>query len=132
MHSPETGLLSQELKMQSVKMDLLETKFLEGCKTGNSEILSTCLAQGVDVNCMNGWGLRRTVCYQHQNAWEVIVQEKLLKVNLRNKFGLSALHTASRFINSLLRNLFKNAKAFQIQHSKCAAMPSTASTNPSQ
>ena len=83
------------------------------------------------MNCMNGWGLRRTVRYQHQNAWEVILQEKLLKVNLRNKFGVSALHTASRFVNSLLRNL-ENAEAFQIQHSKCAAMPSTASTNPSQ
>ena len=117
--------------MQSVKMDLLETMFLEGCKTGNSEILSTCLAQGVDVNCMNGWGLRRTVRYQHQNAWEVILQEKLLKINLTNKFGLSALHTASRLVNSLHRNIV-SVEIFQIQHSKCAAMPATASKNPSQ
>ena len=101
MHSHDTDLLSQELKMHSVKMDLLETMFLEGCKAGNAEIISACLAQGVDVNCMNGWGLRRTVRYQHQNAWEVILQEKLLKINLTNKFGLSALHTASRLANSL-------------------------------
>ena len=116
MHSLETqGILSQESKLQSVKMDLLETMFLEGCKTGDSVILSTCLAQGVDVNCMNGWGLRRTVRYQHQNAWEEILQEKLLKINLTNKFGLS-LHTASRFVIFLHINI-ENVELFQIRHS---------------
>ena len=59
------------------------------------------------------------------------MQEKLLKINLTNKFGLSALHTASRLANSFLRNI-ENVELFQIQHSKCAAMPATASKNPSQ
>eukprot|EP00092_Neocalanus_flemingeri_P004844 GFUD01005212.1.p1 GENE.GFUD01005212.1~~GFUD01005212.1.p1 ORF type:complete len:533 (-),score=128.99 GFUD01005212.1:42-1604(-) len=78
-------------------MDIIEAKFLEACKTGNSEVIESCLAKGVDVNFSSGWGLRRTVRYKHQQGWDAILREKSLKINLANAYGLSALHTACRF-----------------------------------
>jgi len=111
MRSPGTGHLSQDVNVQSVKMDLLEARFLSACKSGNSEIIETCLAQDVDVNCFNGWGLRRTVRYHHQQAFELILKQKSLKLNLSNQFGLSALHTACRFNTvDVVPNLLKHPR----------------------
>ena len=67
MHSPCVHPLSQEWDMQT---DLVERRFLEGCKSGDSESVSACLAQGVDVNCLNGWGLRRTIRYKNLGGVE--------------------------------------------------------------
>jgi len=67
------------------------------CKTGCVEDLLMCLEAGVDVNHLQGWGLRRAVRYRHTQLWQIILTNPACQVNLVNNYGLSALHTACRF-----------------------------------
>ena len=79
-------------------MSNLEEAFLTGCKTGNLDLVMKSMKDGVNVNCSQGWGLRRAVRYGHSEVWQVLLKSPgaMTNVNLANKFGLSALHTACR------------------------------------
>eukprot|EP00092_Neocalanus_flemingeri_P008219 GFUD01008861.1.p1 GENE.GFUD01008861.1~~GFUD01008861.1.p1 ORF type:complete len:818 (+),score=200.97 GFUD01008861.1:105-2558(+) len=80
-------------------MNTLEEVFLASCKTGNLDLVIECLKEGIDVNCSQGWGLRRAVRYGHSEVWQALLksQGNKIHINLVNQFGLSALHTACRF-----------------------------------
>jgi len=75
----------------------LEETFLQACKTGDIELVRLALDHNVDVNVQTGWGLRRAVRYNHPEVWQYLLAHSNMKINLSNKHGLSALHTACRF-----------------------------------
>ena len=75
----------------------LEETFLEACKTGDIEIVRVALDHNVDVNVQAGWGLRRAVRYNQPEVWQYLLGHRNIQANLRNRHGLSALHTACRF-----------------------------------
>jgi len=71
--------------------------FLQACKSGDLDTVQLILDHNIDINTQGGWGLRRAVRYNHPHVWQRLLEDKNLKVNLLNRYGLSALHTASRF-----------------------------------
>lgn len=75
----------------------LEDTFLHACKTGDIDLVRLALEHNVDVNVQCGWGLRRAVRYNHPELWQYLLSHSNVQANLRNKHGLSALHTACRF-----------------------------------
>ena len=79
-------------------MVTLEESFLEGCKIGNLELVAKAVRLGVDANHCNGWGLRRAIRYNRPEVWHFLLRSPgaCTNINLTNKFGLSALHTACR------------------------------------
>jgi len=74
-----------------------EEEFLSACKVGDVDKVEEAVNNGVDVNIVDGWGLRRAVRYNQKQVWQKLLKIKNLKVNLTNQYGLSALHTACRF-----------------------------------
>ena len=83
---------------------------MSGCKAGEKDTVHFCLEQGkVDPNTADGWGLRRAIRYNRPEVWELLLNNKIINVNLTNKFGLAALHTAARFnIAAVIPALLKN------------------------
>ena len=77
-------------------MNNLEETFITGCKAGNLNMVIKTMKAGVNVNCSQGWGLRRAVRYGHSEVWQVLLKNPMTDLNLVNKFGLSSLHTACR------------------------------------
>ena len=77
-------------------MNNLEETFIMGCKAGNLNMVIKTMKDGVNVNCSQGWGLRRAVRYGHSEVWQVLLKNPMTDLNLVNKFGLSSLHTACR------------------------------------
>jgi len=75
----------------------LEETFLQACKTGDLPLVRLALDHNVDVNVQSGWGLRRAVRYNHPEVWQYLLAQSNMQINLSNKHGLSALHTACRF-----------------------------------
>ena len=75
----------------------LEETFLQACKTGDISLVRLALDHNVDVNVQGGGGLRRAVRYNHPEVWQHLLATSSIKINLSNKHGLSALHTACRF-----------------------------------
>ncbi|XP_023323033.1 UPF0746 protein DDB_G0281095 isoform X3 [Eurytemora carolleeae] len=73
-------------------MKIIEEDFLEGCKVG-----TVVCNEEIDINCCNGWGLRRAVRHGQPEVWGYLLTQPNLDVNKINRFGLSALHTAARF-----------------------------------
>ena len=71
--------------------------FLQACKSGDLDTVQLILDHNIDINTQGGWGLRRAVRYNHPHVWQRLIEDKNLKVNLLNRYGLSALHTACRF-----------------------------------
>ena len=58
----------------------LEERFLEACKTGDLATVQAALAQGCDVNCGQGWGLRRSVRYHHCDIWQALLSHPDIQV----------------------------------------------------
>ena len=58
----------------------LEMVFLEGCKSGSLAAVEGALRQGCDVNCHEGWGLRRAVRYGHQGVWQLLLSHRDVQV----------------------------------------------------
>jgi len=85
------------LAMVVTIMNNLEETFITGCKAGNLNMVIKTMKDGVNVNCSQGWGLRRAVRYGHSEVWQVLLKNPMTDLNLVNKFGLSSLHTACRF-----------------------------------
>eukprot|EP00092_Neocalanus_flemingeri_P036555 GFUD01039801.1.p1 GENE.GFUD01039801.1~~GFUD01039801.1.p1 ORF type:complete len:229 (+),score=55.36 GFUD01039801.1:129-815(+) len=77
----------------------LEDLFLQACKSGNLMLVMLTIQQKVDVNYMDGWGLRRAIRYNNYQVWKCLLAQESIQINLANEHGQSALHTASRFNN---------------------------------
>jgi len=75
----------------------LEELFLAACKNGDIESVRLAISLHVDVNCQQGWPLRRAIRYNHPQIWDSLLLHRYINVNLANRYGLSALHTACRF-----------------------------------
>lgn len=90
-------------------MSSLEERFLQACKVGDIEAVRLAISLNVDVNCQQGWALRRAVRYNHPQIWDSLLLHGSIQVNLQNQYGLTALHTACRFnvpsaVTDLLRH----------------------------
>ena len=90
---------------------------LSSCKSGNLEAVLQCLQAGADVNCYEGWPLRRAVRHNRSEVWRHLLASCEVNINLVNQHGLSCLHTAARFgvvsaVQSLLAqpNIHPNIK----------------------
>lgn len=87
----------------------LETMLLTACKSGDIETVRLATSLRVDVNCSQGWGLRRSIRYNHPQIWDSLILHRSINVNLCNQYGLSALHTACRFnIGSAVSDLLRH------------------------
>ena len=84
MQSDDGGVVLQEI-------------FLSACKTGDLALVVDCVKQGVNINCCDGWPLRRAIRYNHSPVWQYLVSCPDLDLNLVNQYGLTCLHTAARF-----------------------------------
>ena len=58
----------------------LEERFLDACKSGDLATVQATLAQGCDVNCSQGWGLRRAVRYHHCAIWQMLLAHPDIQV----------------------------------------------------
>ena len=73
-------------------------QLLSSCKTGNTEAARLAVEAGADVNCYEGWPLRRAVRHSRTEVWQYLLSPDLsVNINLVNQYGLSVLHTAARF-----------------------------------
>ena len=70
---------------------------VSSCKSGNLEAVVQCLQDGADVNCYEGWPLRRAVRHNRSEVWRHLLANCEVNINLANQHGLSSLHTAARF-----------------------------------
>ena len=70
--------------------------FLTACKEGDVEVVVDCVNRGVDINCCDGWPLRRAVRYNRSHVWQYLLSSSDIDVNLVNQYGMSSLHTAAR------------------------------------
>jgi hypothetical protein len=87
----------------------LENMLLTACKTGDIETVRLATSLRVDVNCCKGWGLRRSIRYNHPQIWDSLLLHRSINVNLCNQYGLGALHTACRFnIGSAVSDLLRH------------------------
>jgi len=87
----------------------LQDMFLQACKVGDIESVRLALSLNVDVNCQQGWSLRRAIRYQHPQIWDSLLLNRDISVNLGNRFGLTALHTAARFnVSSAVTDLLRH------------------------
>ena len=68
----------------------LEMVFLEGCKSGSLAAVEGSLRQGCDVNCHQGWGLRRAVRYGHQGVWQLLLSHRELQVGVTYRISTSS------------------------------------------
>ena len=75
----------------------MEDAFLQACKAGDLDKVQLILDHNIDINTQGGWGLRRAVRYNQPHVWQRLLEDRNLAVNLLNRYGLSALHTARRF-----------------------------------
>ena len=66
----------------------LEECLLEACKTGDLATVQAALGQGCDVNCGQGYGLRRAVRYNHPNIWKTLLAHPEIKVGNRSNFDI--------------------------------------------
>ena len=102
----------------------LEEQFLQACKSGNLMLVMLAIQQKVDVNYMNGWGLRRAVRYNKPQVWKYLLSQETIKVNLANKYGQSALHTASRFnIPEAISDLLEHSDILLNERSELGSSP---------
>jgi len=86
----------------------LEQLFLLACKNGDIESVRLAISLQVDINFQAGWPLRRAIRYNHPQIWESLLLDNFLQVNLANRHGLTALHTACRFnIGSAVSDLLR-------------------------
>jgi len=53
--------------------------------------------QKVDLNCMDGWGLRRAVRFNQPKVWKYLLAQESVNVNIESETGMSALHMACKF-----------------------------------
>jgi len=79
----------------------LEEAFLNACRDGNLPVVRLCLEHRVNVNCNHGWGLRRAIRHHRQEVWEAIVSSPGVAISSANSHGMTALHTAARYLRSL-------------------------------
>ena len=93
-HVLALSLASQD--MEAASYPSLQELFLNGCKAGDVGVVAECVKRGVDVNCSEGWGLRRSIRYNRPLVWQHLLACPNIEVNLMNQHGLSALHTAAR------------------------------------
>jgi hypothetical protein len=75
----------------------LEEMFIIACKSGETETLRLSLSLNVDVNCYQGWGLRRAIRYNHPQIWDSLLLHRYIDVNTKNVYGMTGLHVACRF-----------------------------------
>ena len=76
-----TGTSQQQSAKSSGLMAMaLEECLLEACKTGDLATVQAALGQGCDVNCGQGYGLRRAVRYNHPNIWKTLLAHPEIKV----------------------------------------------------
>jgi len=87
----------------------LEELFLQACKSGDIESVRLAISLNVDVNFQQGWPLRRAIRYNHPQIWDSLLLHRFIDVNLSNRYGCSALHTACRFnIGSAVSDLLRH------------------------
>ena len=93
--------------VSSLQQIMNNLHLLSSCKTGNTEAVKQCLEAGADVNCYDGWPLRRAVRHNQPEVWQLLLSPDLnINVNLVNQYGLSSLHTAARFgVTSAVQSL---------------------------
>jgi len=84
----------------------MQEVFLNGCKNGDIE-----LVDGLNINYCDGWGLRRAVRYERKHVLSQLLSRPDLQMNLANKYGLTALHTAARFnVEAVVDDLLNHPK----------------------
>lgn len=89
----------------------LEEQFLEACKRGNLMLIIILLQKDININCENGFGLRRAIRHNQKIIWQYLLERPDINVNLKNQYGQTALHTAARFnVSDAVSDLLKSKK----------------------
>ena len=89
----------------------MEQKLLNACQKDDIFSVMLYTLRGVNINCDNGYPLRRSIRYNNRRIWKYLLKCENIAVNETNKYGLSALHIAARYnVVEAIKDLLETKK----------------------